>query len=178
MHWSMLGFSEGALMLRPEPVGVAVGMRNVRVVAVKRAEARIQVLVRYVGIVMILQWVESRPVFLTIASCYSRWHVVGVVFRVLPVQEVISICMFINLTRKWRTPLVCRELGVSRMGREIMSRYVIRLRLFGWWSCISLFFCRRNLGFLSQFISQGEIGLVCPLRVKELTFDAISALFI
>ena len=51
----MLGFSEGALMLRPEPVGVAVGMRNVRVVAVKRAEARIQVLVRYVGIVMILQ---------------------------------------------------------------------------------------------------------------------------
>lgn len=49
----MSGSSEGTLLLGPEPVGVAEAMRNIRVLALIRAKARIQVLVRDVGIVMI-----------------------------------------------------------------------------------------------------------------------------
>lgn len=49
----MPGSSEGTLLQGPEPVGVAVAVRKVRVLALIRAEARIQVLVRDVAIVMI-----------------------------------------------------------------------------------------------------------------------------
>lgn len=49
----MSGSTEGALLLGPEPVGAAEAMRKVRVLALIRAKARIQVLVRDVGIVMI-----------------------------------------------------------------------------------------------------------------------------
>lgn len=49
----MSGSTNGTLLLGPEPVGVAEAMRKVGVLAVIRAEARIQVLVRHVGIVMI-----------------------------------------------------------------------------------------------------------------------------
>lgn len=57
MHRDVSGFSKGTLQLGHAPVGVAEAMRNVRVLAFIRAQARIQVLMRDVGIVMTLHCV-------------------------------------------------------------------------------------------------------------------------
>lgn len=96
--------------------------------------------------------------------------------RLFPVQQ----CIFTNLTGMWRTLLVPYVLCVRvlMVGAGIVNRPRVRLRTSGWQSGISLFFSSRNLGFLSQFISQGKVGLVCPLWMVELAFDAISALFV
>lgn len=62
----MSGSSEGTLLLLPEPVGVAEAMRKVRVLTLIRAKARIQVLMRDVGVVMTGHGGQSRPVFLAL----------------------------------------------------------------------------------------------------------------
>lgn len=175
MYGRICGSRRGTLILRPELLWVAEGMRNIRVLTLKRAKAWIQVLLRHVGIVMIWHQVQPRPLFLTLGSCYRTRHVIWIVSRILPVQQLI----FTNLRRGWRRLLISFELfvGVSRMKMGILSKCGIRLKLSGWQSGISLFFYSRNLGFLSQFISQRQIGLVYPLRMVELTLYAIRALF-
>lgn len=68
--------SEGALPLRPGPVGVVEAMRIVRVLTLIRAKARIQVIGRDVGIVMIWHGLQAGPLFLTLTSCYRTGHVI------------------------------------------------------------------------------------------------------
>lgn len=161
-------------MLGPESVGAAEGLRYIWVRTVKGTKARIQILVGHVGIVVIWHQVQPRKLFLTLASCYTRWHMVWAFSKVLPVQEFI----FTYLLRKWGALLILREMCISRIDTSNMSRLRIRLRLSDLYSLLLLFLYSRNLCFLSQLISQGQIGLVCSLRVVELTFDTISALFI
>lgn len=164
-----------ALMLGSESVGAAAeGLRYIGVRTVKGTKARIQILVGHVGIVMIWHQVQPRKLFRTLASCYTRRHMVWAFSKVLPVQEFI----FTYLLRKWGALLILREMCISRIDTSNMSRLRIRLRLSDLYSLLLLFFYSRNLCFLSQLISQGQIGLVCSLRVVELTFDTISALFI
>lgn len=90
----MSGSSESILLLGPGPVGVAEAMRNIRVLTLIRAKARIQVLVRDVGIVMIGHRVQPGPLFLTLASCYRTRYMIWTVSRIIPVQQFI----FTNLT--------------------------------------------------------------------------------
>ncbi len=95
-HWGVSGSTEGTLLLGPEPVG------KVRVLALIRSKARIQVLVRDVGIVMIRHRVLPRPLFLTLTACCWTGHVILTFSRILPV------------------------------GTGIMSRPLVRLKLPGW----------------------------------------------
>lgn len=79
------------LLRRPAPQGVADAVRIVRVLTLTRAEARVQVLVRDVGVVLIWRRVQTGP--LCQASCYSRRHLNWTFSRVLPVP-----CIFTKLT--------------------------------------------------------------------------------
>lgn len=91
----MSGSGEGTLLLGPGPVGVAEAMRALRVLALVRPEARIEALVRAVGIVMTGQTVQSGPLLLTLASrCRKLYMILTASRRIVPEQQSI----FTNLT--------------------------------------------------------------------------------
>lgn len=130
MHWGMSGSSEGTLLLGPEPVGITEAMWNIGVLALIRTKARIQVLLRDIGIVMIGHWVQLEPLFLRLVSCYRAQYMIWTVSRIIPVQWFI----FTNLTGMWRNVLVFYVFHVRflRIGTGVTNRPRIRLKMFGW----------------------------------------------
>lgn len=123
----MSGTSEGTWLLGQGPVGVAVA--KVGVLTLIRAKARIQALVRHVGIVMIGHHVQPRPVFLTVIDCHRAGHVIWTFPRILSVQQSI----FTNLTRMQRTFLCSAVLCVRvlMMGIGTVSRPGLGLKMSG-----------------------------------------------
>lgn len=170
----MSGSTEGTLMmllllllLRPVHVGVVEVMGVVRVMALIGAKARIEV-----GVVIFVTW----PLLLVAVSCRRAQHRNRTVPGIIPVHHSV----FTDLT--WMRGNLLFEMFSFRIF-SVRPGVVCgsRVRLKGSRrrpGALVLLFPGRNLGFLSQFISQRPVRLVCPLRMVELTLDTIGALFV
>lgn len=167
--WDVSGATKGTLMLllRSVHVHVVEAMGVVGVMVLIGAEARVEV-----GVVIIVAW----PLLLVAVSCQRARHRNWTVCGIVPVDQSV----FTDLA--WmRGTLLFEVFSFRNFGKRQGVACGPRIRLKGsTWGlgAFVLFFSIRNLGFVSQFISQRPVRLVCPLWMVELALDTIGALFV